>query len=136
MNMEMRLLYCSSRNGSWHHVKCKNNMDNAQWLQCYTYWNTLRAHFCCRLRMMQSHARCHPVVERLQEQQLLAPLGVDEIAERCNTIVKVHKPNDTVCLCLDLMRLNQALIRPVHRGPTISVILQFVIDDLNRCKFR
>ena len=35
----------------------------------------------------------------------------------------VPKLNSTVCLCLEPGRLNQALIRPVHRRPTINDIL-------------
>ena len=56
-------------------------------------------------------------LESLQEQQILAPLGVD------NSFVIVLKPNGTVCQCLDPTRLNQTFIRPVHRGPTINDIL-------------
>ena len=40
-----------------------------------------------------------------------------------NSFVLVTKQNDIVCLCLDLARLCQALIRPVHKGPTVNDIL-------------
>ena len=43
---------------------------------------------------------------------------MDETAEWCNSFVLVPKANGIVRFCLDLARLNQALIRPVHRGPT------------------
>ena len=33
------------------------------------------------------------------------------------------KQNGKVTLCLDLVRLHQALIRPIHRGPTLNDIL-------------
>ena len=33
------------------------------------------------------------------------------------------KANGKVRLCLDAMRLNQVLIRPIHRGPTLNDIL-------------
>ena len=35
----------------------------------------------------------------------------------------VPKANGKVRLCLDPVRLNQALIRPMHRGPTLNDIL-------------
>ena len=62
-------------------------------------------------------------LERLQEHQTLAPQGVDKMAKWCNSFVIVPKPNGTEYLCLDPARLNQVLIRPVHRGPTINDIL-------------
>ena len=51
------------------------------------------------------------------------PLGGDETAEWCNSIVLVPKANGKVWLCLDPVQLNQALIRLVHRGPTLKDIL-------------
>ena len=42
--------------------------------------------------------------------------------EWCNSFIFVPKPNGKVRLCLDPVRLNQALIRPVHRGPTLNDI--------------
>ena len=65
-------------------------------------------------------------LERIQEHQLLAPLGEFEGAEWCNNVIMVPKPNGTVYLCLDTMWLNQAIIRPVHKGPTINNILSKV----------
>ena len=47
------------------------------------------------------------------------PLGFDETAEWCNFVL-VPKANGKVRLCLDLVRLNQALIRPIHRGPMLN----------------
>ena len=65
------------------------------------------------------HSKNHSKkLERLQEQQILAPLAVDEMAEWCNRFVIVTKPNGTVQLCPDPAWLNQTLIRPIHRGPT------------------
>ena len=49
---------------------------------------------------------------------VLAPLGMNKTG-----VFQVSKPNDTVQLCLDPARLNQALIRPIDRGPTINDIL-------------
>ena len=51
------------------------------------------------------------------------PLGVDETLEWCNSFVLVPKTNGKVRLCLDPVQLNQALIRPVHWGPTLNDIL-------------
>ena len=53
----------------------------------------------------------------------IRPLGVDETSEWCNSFVLVPKANGKVRLCLDPAHLNQALIRPVHRGPTLNNIL-------------
>ena len=54
---------------------------------------------------------------------IITPQGVDEMAEWCNSFVLVPKVNGKVRLCLDPARLNQALIRPIHRGPTLNDIL-------------
>ena len=40
-------------------------------------------------------------LEQLQEMDIIAPLGVDEMAEWCNSFVVVPKANDKVQLCLD-----------------------------------
>ena len=60
---------------------------------------------------------------RLQEQQIMAPTGIDETAEWCNNFFIVPKSNGTVCLCLDPAWLKKALKRPIHKGPIFSVIL-------------
>ena len=62
-------------------------------------------------------------LECLQKLDIITPLGVDKIAEWCNSFVLVPKANGKVRLCLDLAWLNQALIRPIHRGPTLNDIL-------------
>ena len=59
----------------------------------------------------------------LQEKDIIMPLGVDETSEWSNSFVLVPKANGKVRLCLDPAQLNQALIRPVHRGPTLNDIL-------------
>ena len=48
---------------------------------------------------------------------------VDETAEWCKSFVLVPKANGKVRLCLDPLRLNHTLIRPLHRGPTLNDIL-------------
>ena len=62
-------------------------------------------------------------LDQLQKLDIITPLGVDETPEWCNSFVLVPKANGKVRLCLDPVRLNQVLIRPVHRGPTLNNIL-------------
>ena len=62
-------------------------------------------------------------LERLQKQYIITPLGVDETWEWCNSFVLVPKANGKVRMCLDLACLNKALIRPIHRGPTLNDML-------------
>ena len=59
----------------------------------------------------------------LQQMDIITSIGVDEMAECCNSFVLVPKANGKVRLCLDPAWLNQALIRPIHRGPTLNDIL-------------
>ena len=70
-------------------------------------------------------------LDQLQKLDIITPLGVDETAEWCNNFVLVPKANGKVRLCLDPARLNQVLIRPVHRGPTLNHIL----PRLNNVKY-
>ena len=60
---------------------------------------------------------------RLLKQQIIVPLCVDETSEWCNSFVLFPKANTKVQLCFDSARLNEALIRPVQRGPTLNDIL-------------
>ena len=62
-------------------------------------------------------------LERLQQQDIITPLGVNEMSEWYNTFVLVLKANGKVRLCLDPALLNRALIRPIHRGPKLNDIL-------------
>ena len=62
-------------------------------------------------------------LERCQQKHIIAPLGIDETAEWCNSFLLITKPNGKVRLCLVPARLNEALIiRPVHREPTLNDI--------------
>ena len=70
-------------------------------------------------------------LKQLQKQDIITPLGIDETAEWCNSFVLVPKSNGRVRLCLDRTRLNQALIRLVHRGP----ILNDILPKLNNAKY-
>ena len=71
------------------------------------------------------------VLEHLQKFDIITPLGVDELTEWCNNFVLVPKSNGKVRLCLDLVMLNQVLIRPIHRGP----ILNDILPKLNNVKY-
>ena len=62
---------------------------------------------------------------------ITTPLGVDETDKWCNSLVLVPKANGKVRLCLDPVRLNQVLIRPAHRSPTLNDIL----PRLNNVKY-
>ena len=64
----------------------------------------------------------------LQKLDIITPLGADKIAEWFNSFVLVPKANGKGRLCLDPARLNQALITPVHRGPTLNAILPKLND--------
>ena len=70
-------------------------------------------------------------LERLHQQDIITPVGIDEMVEWCNSFVLILKPNGKVRLCVDLAKLNQALIRPVQRGHTLSDIFQ----KLNNVKY-
>ena len=70
-------------------------------------------------------------LKMLQKQDIIAPLGVDETAEWCNSFVLVPKANGKVRLCLDQAQLNQAQIRLVHRGTTLNDML----PKLNNVKY-
>ena len=70
-------------------------------------------------------------LKRLQKHDITAPPGVDEMSEWCNSFLLVPKANRKVRLYLDPAWLNQALIRLVHREPTIDDIL----PKLNNVKY-
>ena len=66
-----------------------------------------------------------------KKQDIIALLRVDETSEWCcNSFLLVPKVNWKVRLCLDPAQLNQALIRLIHRGPTLNDIL----SKLNNAK--
>ena len=62
-------------------------------------------------------------LECLQKMDIIYTLGVDEMAEWCNSFVLVPKANGRVMLCLDPVQLNQALIRLIHWDLTLYDIL-------------
>ena len=62
---------------------------------------------------------------------IITPLGVDEMAKWCISFVLVPEANGKVRLCLDPVRLNQVLIRLIHRGLTLNDIL----PKLNNVKY-
>ena len=65
---------------------------------------------------------CKEELESLKQQDIITPLDKDEMAEWCNSFVLVPKYNGKVRLCLGLAKLNQVLIRPFHRGPSLNDI--------------
>ena len=79
--------------------------------------------------------------EWLQQQDIITALGIDETIEWCNSFVFVQMLNGKVRLYLDPERLNEAVIQPVHRGPTlndtfpkiINTKYLFLIDASSRC---
>ena len=48
---------------------------------------------------------------------------MDETSEWSNSFILLPEANGKVRLYLDLARLNKALTKPVHRGPTLNDIL-------------
>ena len=62
-------------------------------------------------------------LQQLQQQDIITLLGLDETSKWCNSFVFMTKTTRKVRLCLDLARLNKALIRPVYRGPSLNHIL-------------
>ena len=56
---------------------------------------------------------------------------MNESLEICNSLILVPKASDKVRLYLDRARLNQVLIKPVHRGPTLNDIF----PKLNNVKY-
>ena len=57
------------------------------------------------------------------ENGIIEPLKVDECSKWCNSFVVVRKPSGDVWLCIDPAKLNRAIIRPIHRGQTVSDVL-------------
>ena len=62
-------------------------------------------------------------LEQIQQQDIITPLGMNEIVEWCNSFILVPMSNGKLRLYMDPARLNQTLIRPVHRGPALNNIL-------------
>ena len=67
-------------------------------------------------------------LERPQRQQIIVILGMDKMSEWCSNFAPVPKANGKVRLCLDLARLDKALVRPVHRGLILNRILPRLAD--------
>ena len=67
-------------------------------------------------------------LERLHKQDIIR---IDETSEWCNNFARVPKVNGKVRLCLDPAWLNEALIRSIHRRPSLMDIL----PKLNNAKY-
>ena len=61
--------------------------------------------------------------KKTTQAKIIVPLGVDETSDWCISFFLLPKAHGKVQLCLDLARLNKALIRLVHRGPILTDIL-------------
>ena len=96
-------------------------------------FDSLKAHFPYRSKKVQSHTRncletwhmyykSHLKIGKITRATNISTPRVNKSTEWCNSFVIVPKLNGTICLCLDPAWLNQALIRPKHRGPTINSI--------------
>ena len=73
-----------------------------------------------------------------KKQQIIAPLGVDDTSEWCNSFMLICKANGKVRLHLDPARLNKVLIRPVHRDlmlndilPRLAVVTNLMLMDVS-----
>ena len=56
-------------------------------------------------------------LEWLQKKQIIVALGAHEMSKcQYNSFILVPKTNGKVRLCLDLVQLNKALIRPIYRA--------------------
>ena len=56
-------------------------------------------------------------LEHIQKQQIIIALEIDETLEWHNSFILVPKLSGKVQLCLDPVRPNEALFRPVHSIP-------------------
>ena len=100
------------------------------------HWVLPKVHFLCSSSLYSKPYQVPPrcvayalhkpfknVLDWLQKLDTTTPLWVDKTVEWCNSFVLVPKANVKVRLCLEPVQLNQALIRPIHRGPTLNSIL-------------
>ena len=66
-------------------------------------------------------------LDKLQRQQIIIPIGMDKTAKWYNSFVIVSTPNGIVWLSLDPVRLNQPLIRPMHRSHIVNDMFRVLI---------
>ena len=59
-------------------------------------------------------------LDRLQKHQIIVPLDTDETLEWCNIFILVPKVKSKVSQFLDPAWINKVLIRPIHRGPSLT----------------
>ena len=62
-------------------------------------------------------------LEKWQKQKITVLLGIDKTWDWCNSFLRDLNANSKVWWCLDPARFKKALIRCVHRGPTLNNIL-------------
>ena len=53
-------------------------------------------------------------LDRLGQEGIIVPLGIDEPSKWCNSFVCIHEPNGRIRLCLDLTQLNKSIVCPHH----------------------
>ena len=78
-----------------------------------------------------AHALQEPLqdeLDRLQTQEVIIHLDINETSKWCKSFMLVPKANDRVRLCLDLAWLNEVLKRPIHRDLTLDGILPRLAD--------
>ena len=64
----------------------------------------------------------HEELARLQKQQIIVPLDVDETSEWCKSLMLVPKANGKVRLYFDLTWLKIVWIRPIYRCLTLNIL--------------
>ena len=132
---QTKLLYCRSRHRSQQSGYCRITLkmydeysDVFMGIECFNLRHFSQIIDRKPYQILQRHAAYvlqepfKKELERLHDNQVLAPLEVDKMVKWSNSIIIVHKPNSTVCLGLDSTWCNQALMRPVHRGPALNDI--------------
>ena len=91
--------------------------------RCKTIPCPTQLHCGCTPKVIQRRIR-EPTGEANNCANIIIPPGFQETHELGNNFVLVPKPNSIVHLCLYPESLNKAIIRPIHRGPTVNDIFQ------------
>ena len=62
-------------------------------------------------------------LDRMIKLGIIEPLKIDECSDWCNSYVTEEKSSGDVWMCIDPAKLNCIIVRPIHRGQTVSDIL-------------
>ena len=65
-------------------------------------------------------------LDRLQKQEIIVTLNMNETSKWCNSFALVPKANGKVWLCMDPARLNKVLIRLAYGEPSLNDILHWL----------